>query len=338
MVLALMLAAGAALAEKNAHYVYDADEHDYEGRVVWSSDVRFYDQKGKSHEGYIWHTLNLKTGKYTTDEMRDSYIIMDDGSYEGFLTARDEGDYVAVYNVKSGYESKMIFAFVPNDVERLDDNIEVKVLGYMDEYLYYYEYRRIPDESPHGSLKRTDKHGDEYSYLLFGNGHYVLNRNGTCAWELYDKPAIGIESPEKGIFLELSAEDVDGAEGLLPVTWLSENKLLFWALRYNKFEGVMYSLNIETGAVKKYTDKKGDEIKTGGCAPYLSIVDINAEKKLAVYIYSYDVAYCDPVLWEMDKGEFTVLYRTLSLSHSGSYRKKIDEICSSDMIAVWIKD
>lgn len=69
---------------------------------------------------------------------------------------------------------------------------------------------------------------------MYVNGHYVPNRNGTCAWELYDKSAIGMESPEKGIFLELSAEDVDGAEWLLPVSWLSENKLLFWALRYNR--------------------------------------------------------------------------------------------------------
>lgn len=85
-------------------------------------------------------------------------------------------------------------------------------------------------------------------------------------------------------------------------------------------------------------DKKGGEIKTGGCAPYLSIVDVNAEKKLAVYIYPYYASYCEPVLWYMEKGEFTALYRMLSLSHSGGYRKKIDEICSSDMLAVWIMD
>ena len=163
MVLALMLAAGAALAEKNVHYVYDADEHDYEGRVVWSSDVRFYDQKGKCHDGYIWHTLNLKTGKYTTDEMRDSYIIMDDGSYEGFLTARDEGDYVAVYNVTGGSESKMIFAFVPNDVDRLDRNVKVEVKAYMGGYLYYRELRATSywgDSIGYSStFKRAEKHG-----------------------------------------------------------------------------------------------------------------------------------------------------------------------------------
>lgn len=61
----LALMASPACAKKKTFYVYDADEHDYEGRVVWSSDAEYYDAKGKQHSTFIWHILNLKTGEYT---------------------------------------------------------------------------------------------------------------------------------------------------------------------------------------------------------------------------------------------------------------------------------
>ena len=55
------------MAEKKTFYVYDADEHDYEGRVVWSSDAKIYDEDGKPHGIFIWHMpANMLESSYAS--------------------------------------------------------------------------------------------------------------------------------------------------------------------------------------------------------------------------------------------------------------------------------
>jgi hypothetical protein len=342
LALCLMLMAGNAYAKKDPFFVYDADEHDYEGRVVWSSDVTYRDNEGNDHDAFIWHTLNLKTGKYTTDEMRDSYIIMDDGSCEGFLTAREKDGCVSVFNVTDGYNSKLLFAYAPEDGALLNEYLRITVRAYMEDYLYYLERRAVdPQISPtryERRFIRSDMHGDTYTYTAKNAG--VLYKNGTCAWEIEGESALCVESPDRGVFKTLTAQEVDGAERVRPAVWLSEKKLLFWAFKPGKLEGTLYLLNIETGKVKKYLDKRGEEItNAGGYEPYSVMMDINEEKELVVYMQDpADEVYCEPILWDLESGKCTELYGTYMRDYGLRYRKKIREVTSDDMIVVWIKD
>jgi hypothetical protein len=339
LALCLMLMAGSAYAKKDPFFVYDADAHDYEGRVVWSSDVTYSDNEGNDYDAFIWHTLNLKTGKYTTDEMRDSYIIMDDGSCEGFLTAREKDGCVSVFNVKNGYDSELLFTYALDEGYFTCFSMPMTVRGYMEGYLYYID-RLNTEEGYVWLLSRTDMQGDEYTYSAPNGTHLALYKNGTCAWRTEDESVLCVESPDRGVFKTLAAQDTDGAERVRPSVWLSEKKLLFWAFKPGKWEGTLYLLNIETGKVKKYLDKKGEEItNAGGYNPYLVMMDINEEKELVVYFEVFaDEVYSEPMLMDLTNGEYTRLYGTYSRIHGQQYREEIDEAASDGIIAVWIND
>ena len=52
ILLLFAFAVSSASAKKQNFYVYDADAHDYEGRVVWSADAKYYDEEGKEHDTF----------------------------------------------------------------------------------------------------------------------------------------------------------------------------------------------------------------------------------------------------------------------------------------------
>lgn len=331
-----------AFAEKKTFYVYDADEHDYEGRVVWSSDANYYDKEGKQHSTFIWHMLNLKTGKYSTDESRDSYIIMDDGTIEGFLAAKEEDGYVTVYNVKSGYESEMIFKSSLDDGFVMETGLPMSIRAYMDGYLYYIEYVEV-DGEPEWRLKRTNLEGDEYTYAHERAWEVAICKNGTCAYGDVGGDKIFIESPDKGVFVTLDGGQVDGLDWMALGTWLSENKLLFWGSRPDEKGGVLYLYNIKTGKTKKYLDEKGNEITySGGVYPLYSTMNINDDKELAVYMEEpggWDSGFFEePYLLDLKTGEYTELYDNDNAHGPVYFRDVYHEISSMGIMPVWVND
>lgn len=328
-----------ALAEKKTFYVYDADEHDYEGRVVWSSDAEYYDEEGKMHSTFIWHMLNLKTGKYTTDESRDSYIIMDDGTIEGFLAAKEEDGYVTVYNVKSGYESEILFTCSLEEGYPLGTGLPMTVRAYMDEYLYFIQ-RREKGSGYEYVLKRKNMKGDEYEYSAYDGMEVALYKNGTCAWVTEDETEMHIESPDRRVFMTLNAQDADGAVKLRTAAWLNEKRLLFWAFMTGDYDGILYSFNVETGKVKKYTDEKGgDIIIPGGRYPYGIMMDVNDKYVLYMDHDGYgDDGFGEPVLWDLKKNDHITLYASGLRVYGMKYREMIREALSYRAIPILIRN
>jgi len=134
--------------------------------------------------------------------------------------------------------------------------------------------------------------------------------------------------------MELPAADVENSEGVFVSAWLSGRKLLFWRRHEEGHGGTLYTLNVENGTVKKYTDKKGRDISYSEYSPYETFQIISTDKKSLLYMNSYCVWDSDygnncPTLLDLETGEHTMLY------HSG---KSLERILTRDIYVEYVSE
>ena len=326
-----------ALSEKYSALEYDHAAHDYEGRIAWATDARIFGNDGMGHEVLLLHTLNLKTGKHVIDELCDAYTIQGSDVQEGFLVARERENRVWIYNVKTGFDSELLFTRALNP-GWWNGDIPMSVLAYMNDCIYY--IRRITDDDRSYLYNpvRMTKDGETYVYQAPYAHHAAISPTGICAWTESDDFFLRLESPEKGVFLELSAYNAGGADHLYVAGWLNETELLFWIEDYMAETTILHTLNAETGEFSPYTDKKGREITCpAGHWPYQTAVTIDEDQKIMLYMDEVDEIF-DLYILDLSTGENIPVYSATNQYKDKSTSDKFSEYNSEGCIPVFFAD
>ena len=293
------------------------------GSVCWTG-MRIYHEGRKAEP--VFHSMDLSTGKISTRELGDWYLIQTDLRKNGTLIARHDGStlQIAQYG-DDGKWTPFLEYPVEADYTHWDTatamNYTRPVIACQGGYLYY-----MMSDGEAEWVRRDDMKGHVRDYAHGFQGT-VISPGGSL-W--------GTDGDENKV-VETAAGDVyiigrndEKNRSYFPIAWLNDERLLMWVRELDQnWDEYLYSYNFRSDSFTPVCDKKGKHIlSTEGCSGFTSSLN-PANGQIVQLIFWAEDFYCVPTVLDPSSGLPVFIAET-------EHTDKFDEHCTSSDRVSWL--
>ena len=293
------------------------------GSVCWTGMLEYKEDNRKE---MVFHSMDLSTGKISTRELDDWYLIHTDLTQNGTLIARQaEGMLqIARYSRDGTWKPFLEYAYA-NDYRAWDPNASMyhsrSVLAYLDGHLYY-----LMTDGEREWIRRDDMKGNVHDYSTGESGTCISG--GGCITGYDSENDDFIETIDGSVFM-IGRND-DKNRSYFPIAWIDNDRLLLWVreLDENRNE-YLYEYSYQDDTFTPVYNDKGQHIlcETGSMGRSASIDPANGQ---VVQLVLWAEGYYDvPAVLKRSTGKPVFIAET---QHTKTY----DEYCTGIDRISWL--
>lgn len=322
-VLLTIMFCGAALADAAWETGRMPYKPSLKGSVCWTGMRQYKDDNRKE---MLFHSMDLSTGKISTRELGDWYLIQTDLARNGTLIARQsEGMLQIARYSKDGTWKPFLEYPYDNDYRAWNPNYSMyhsrSVLAYLDGCLYY-----LMSDGEREWIRRDDMKGNVHDYST-GNDASCISGSG-CITGTDSQNDDFIETIDGSIFM-IGRND-DKRRSYFPIAWLDDDRLLLWVRELDdNWAEYLYEYRYQDDTFTPVYNDKGEHIlcETGSMGYSASI---NPDNGQIVQLVLWAEGYYDvPAVLKRSDGKPVFIAET---QHTKTY----DEYCTSIDRVIWL--